>query len=204
MKVSLEVAQGAHRGKKIPINRHRFVIGRDPECHLRPASPLISRQHCAVLIREEKVYLQDFGSTNGVQVNGQRVTGEVLLNQGDKVEMDPLYFVVHVEASAPAPKKAPAPQAAHAPADDDSIAALWLDGKDEGGATTGDPVADTGGVPLGNTVMEMPALSDPTKDTTADNKPAAPPKEERKRTGSGDTSNAAKLLLEKYTKRRIV
>ena len=39
MKISLVVAQGVHTGKVIPVTAAEFVIGRDPQCHLRPASP---------------------------------------------------------------------------------------------------------------------------------------------------------------------
>jgi pSer/pThr/pTyr-binding forkhead associated (FHA) protein len=198
MKVSLEVSQGAHRGKRIPVPGPHFVIGRDPECHLRPASPIISRRHCALIIRDGKVYLKDFGSTNGVEVNGKRVTGAAVLHHGDRIHMEPLSFVIHIEAPVAAVSKATAPEAPAQPADDDSAAALLLEMGDEGSSTTGEP-ADLGG---DTTVMEMPALNDPTKETHADTKPGTPKKEEKK-APIGDTSSAAKLLLEKYTRRRV-
>src|SRR4051812_2979685 len=65
MKVSLVVASGVHQGKAIPIAVPQFLIGRDPQCHLRPASQAVSKQHCAVVVRDGQVYLKDFGSTNG-------------------------------------------------------------------------------------------------------------------------------------------
>lgn len=202
MKVLLEVSQGAHRGKRIPIPGPQFLIGRDPQCHLRPASPVISRRHCALIVRDGKVYLKDIGSTNGVEVNGKKVTGATLLHHGDQIHIEPLSFVIHIEAPVAAvPKKAAVPEPAVEPTDDESAAALLLEMGDEGSATTGAP-ADLGGEPLNTTVMEMPALSDPTKETHADNKPGTPKKEDKK-VPTGDTSSAAKLLLQKYTRRRI-
>ena len=65
MKVSLVVASGAHEGKVIQITGPQFLIGRNPQCHLRPASQAISKNHCGVLVRDGKVYVKDFGSTNG-------------------------------------------------------------------------------------------------------------------------------------------
>ncbi|HEX4607682.1 MAG TPA: FHA domain-containing protein, partial [Urbifossiella sp.] len=56
MKVSLVVASGVHQGKAIPIVGPQFIIGRDPTCQLRPASQAVSKQHCAVLVRDGKVY----------------------------------------------------------------------------------------------------------------------------------------------------
>ena len=42
MKVSLIVASGVHVGKSIPVSGAKFLIGRDPECQLRPASQAVS------------------------------------------------------------------------------------------------------------------------------------------------------------------
>jgi predicted component of type VI protein secretion system len=201
MKVFLEVSQGAHRGKRIPIPGPQFFIGRDPQCHLRPASPIISRRHCALIIRDGKVYLKDIGSTNGVQVNGQKIASATLLHDGDQISMEPLSFVIHIEAPVAAEPKAAAPEPAAEPSDDESAAAMLLDMGDEGSTATGEP-ADLGGETLATTVMEMPALNDPTKETHADNKPGTPKKEDKK-VPTGDTSSAAKLLLEKYQRRRI-
>jgi pSer/pThr/pTyr-binding forkhead associated (FHA) protein len=196
MKVSLVVAHGAHQGKEIPIKQAQLVIGRDPECQLRPASPMISRRHCAVLVREGKVWLRDFGSTNGTQLNGQRVQGEVELHDGDTLKADPLVFTVRIEAPAPAKKSKPTAD----PMEDDSIAALLLEGSEEG--TSAASALDTADepVPLGTTVLQVPALAEGEPDPQAAAKPAAPKKEEPKPVEN--TSAAAKLLLDKYTRRK--
>jgi hypothetical protein len=76
MKLSLLVtshSKGA--GKVIPITFSQFLIGRDPQCQLRPASPVISKRHCALLVRGGKVFLRDFDSTNGTFINDQQVKG---------------------------------------------------------------------------------------------------------------------------------
>ena len=66
MKVSLVVMNpGKTQGHAIPITLSQFIIGRDPQCNLRPASPDISKRHCAILIKNGKVTLRDFDSTNG-------------------------------------------------------------------------------------------------------------------------------------------
>jgi pSer/pThr/pTyr-binding forkhead associated (FHA) protein len=197
MKVSLVVAQGAHQGKEIPIKQAQFVIGRDPECQLRPASPMISRRHCAVLVREGKVWVRDFGSTNGTQVNGQRVEGEVELHNGDTLKADPLVFTLRVEAAAPPPATKPKPAAD--PMEDDSIAALLLEGSDEGASAVSALDTAEGPVPLGTTVLQVPALPEEEPDAQGA-KPAAPKKDEKKPVEN--TSAAAKLLLDKYTRRK--
>src|SRR5262249_42642836 len=60
MKLSLIVlTPGKSEGQAIPINLSQFVIGRDAQCHLRPASALISKRHCAVLVRGDKAFVRD-------------------------------------------------------------------------------------------------------------------------------------------------
>src|SRR5260370_31993794 len=98
MKLSLVVlTPGKMEGKSIPINLPQFLIGRDPQCHLRPASPLISKRHCAVIIRGEKAFVRDFESTNGTAVNEQPIKGEQELKHNDSLRVGPLDFRVVLE-----------------------------------------------------------------------------------------------------------
>ncbi len=74
MKLSLIVlSEGKSKGQTIPIKLSQFLIGRDPQCQLRPASPIISKRHCAVIIKDDKVVVRDFNSTNGTFVNEEPV-----------------------------------------------------------------------------------------------------------------------------------
>src|SRR5262245_24018390 len=94
MKLSLVVVGGVNEGKAIPITVPQFAIGRDPQCQLRPASPSISKRHCAIFVKGKQVLIRDFGSTNGTFVNGQLVEGEVPLKDGDAIKVGPLDFRV--------------------------------------------------------------------------------------------------------------
>jgi predicted component of type VI protein secretion system len=128
MKLSLVVlTSGKQEGKTLPIGQlSQFLIGRDPQCHLRPASAAISKRHCALIQRDGKVFVRDFDSTNGTFVNEEQIKGEVELHHDDKLRVGPLLFAVQVESTSvgkptppPATKKpaqartpAPAPAAA--------------------------------------------------------------------------------------------
>ncbi|AWM40731.1 FHA domain protein [Gemmata obscuriglobus] len=102
MKVSLVVASGAHEGRVIPLTGSQFLIGRDQQCNLRPASPAISKLHCAVVVRDGKVFVKDFGSTNGTLVNGQLVqSAEIVIENGASLQVGPLDFTVRIEKAAP-------------------------------------------------------------------------------------------------------
>lgn len=188
MKVKLVVAQGVHEGKEIPIVGPQFVIGRDPQCQLRPSSPAISKRHCAILVRGNKVFLRDFGSTNGTFADGQPVQGEVELVDKEHIKAGPLEFRISIEAAVatPLPKK-PEPAAAKPKADsDDDFAALLLDGDE----------STPGKVPDGSTIMEMGAIK-PLEDP-AEKKEA--PKPEAKKP-EADTRSAAADILKLYQRR---
>jgi pSer/pThr/pTyr-binding forkhead associated (FHA) protein len=106
MDVRLKVLIGGNAGQEIRVPGPKFFIGRSEECHLRPRSDLISRHHCVLLVDETAVTLRDFGSKNGSFINGQRVSGEQDLRQGDKLRIGPLEFELSI-AEEPAAKKRP-------------------------------------------------------------------------------------------------
>ncbi|MEX0939281.1 MAG: FHA domain-containing protein [Pirellulales bacterium] len=97
MRIALKVVNGAHVGKQITLTKQTFLIGRSEDCHLRPASDVISRHHCALIVDGGYVGLRDFGSKNGTYVNGERVSGECELNAGDTVKVGPLQFEIVIE-----------------------------------------------------------------------------------------------------------
>src|SRR5579872_7607940 len=117
MKLTLVVlAAGQQQGKLLNIPLPQFLIGRDPQCHLRPASALISKRHCALIQRDGKAFIRDFDSTNGTFLNEQPVKGEVELHHDDQLKVGPLLFAVKLEAGAPAAAGATPPPPTKAPA----------------------------------------------------------------------------------------
>lgn len=67
-------------------------IGRDPANGLRLSHDTVSRLH-AELSRQGQVWvLRDLGSTNGTTVNGIRVTGSIVVQDGDMVGFGRMSF----------------------------------------------------------------------------------------------------------------
>ncbi len=99
MKIVLVVASGAYAGKEIAIAGQQFVIGRDEGCNLRPASPAISKKHCAVYYKDGQPHVRDMGSTNGTFLNDAQVEGEMPIATGDKIRVGPLDFTVKLVGS---------------------------------------------------------------------------------------------------------
>jgi pSer/pThr/pTyr-binding forkhead associated (FHA) protein len=96
MSVKMKVVQGKPHGSFLEFPEGEFVVGRGPECHVRPNCELISRQHCLLRIRGQAVFVRDLGSTNGTLVNGTRLIEERTLGDGDTLQLGPLVLQVVV------------------------------------------------------------------------------------------------------------
>jgi pSer/pThr/pTyr-binding forkhead associated (FHA) protein len=201
MKLSLVVlTPGKMEGKSIPIQVPQFIIGRDPQCNLRPASALISKRHCAVVVRKNRIFVRDFDSTNGTRVNDRAVKGEQELYNQDQLTVGPLTFRVMLEASPPVSQPTPMPPTTPtASPDDDAAAAMLLSLQDEPGGAAGSTNVDSEGVPTGSTVMDIitPTSATPPAETGA----GGAGREQAAKAASGNTSSAAKAILEKYMRR---
>jgi len=205
MKISLVVlSAGKAAGKALPITAAQFIIGRDPECNLRPASAMISKRHCAVLVKNGQVFLRDFDSTNGTFVNEEAVKGEVPLKDGDMIKVGPLSFKVVIEASAATPKpptKTTPPPPANDISDDDAAAAALLAFEDDGQVSVTN--SDTGAeVPGGSTVMDMPAFAGKEGEQAA--KPDDKKSTANKNHATGAAQDAAKAILDAFKKEKGV
>lgn len=69
---------GIGRGHSVPQFEKFLSIGDDPR---------VSKLHCAIIQKEDKLYLKDMGSRNGTYLNGKRVTQPVLLQREDVIGM---------------------------------------------------------------------------------------------------------------------
>jgi predicted component of type VI protein secretion system len=200
MKLNLEVlTPGKMQGKTIPITLSQFLIGRDPQCHLRPSSPLISKRHCALLVRGGKVYVRDFDSTNGTSVDGQRVKREQELHPDSHLQIGPLEFRVCIETSPPVTKPTPLPAPAASP-EDEAAAAMLLSVQDDDAPPPGSPGVDSEGIPIGSTVMDI--LKPPADAPVSEEDKKPEDKGEAAKAASANTSTAAKAILEKYMRRQ--
>jgi CheY-like chemotaxis protein len=84
----------------IPIGHFPFVIGRHPECDHVLDHPLISRWHCAFIVKGGEVWIRDLGSRNGTFLNRQRVTEPQSVWDEDLLKLACLFFQVRLGAPA--------------------------------------------------------------------------------------------------------
>lgn len=94
MGVQLVVIEGRPIGAIIELKPGRLMIGRDPNCQLRPRSPTVSQFHCSLTRQGDEVTVVDLGSSNGTLVNNQFLhPGEAIkLVDGDRLQVGQLIF----------------------------------------------------------------------------------------------------------------
>jgi predicted component of type VI protein secretion system len=204
MKLNLVVlTPGSSQGKKIPVNRTPFLIGRDPKCHLRPSSPMVSSQHCSIQVKQRKLYVSDLGSTNGTFLNEVRVDKEVEIQHADRLRIGPLMLAVSVETGTPVDQPTPLPpsRAKVEVVDDEAVAAVLLSALDEDAPSAPGATLQSDKIPSGTTEiqplppegtveMKVPEAGKPEAEKAAPAKAAA-----------ANTSAAAEELLNKYLRR---
>lgn len=70
---------------EVELRDGSMLIGRLPECDVMIDDGLVSRMHARVSVRDDAVIVEDLHSTNGVYVNGTRITHNALLREGDRL-----------------------------------------------------------------------------------------------------------------------
>jgi sigma-B regulation protein RsbU (phosphoserine phosphatase) len=105
----------ADRGeRRLPLQA-KTIIGRDEDADVFVADHLLSRRHAAIELRTEGCFLIDLASKNGTFLNGQRVTEERQLSEGDVIALGSVTLVFEQRPAREAPA-APARPAARTPA----------------------------------------------------------------------------------------
>jgi FHA domain len=76
----------------------RTRIGRAPGCELHVDSSSVSRHHALLLKNAHELIIEDLNSTNGVVVNGRKISRQ-LLNDGDLVTIGDIQFRCSVKSA---------------------------------------------------------------------------------------------------------
>jgi pSer/pThr/pTyr-binding forkhead associated (FHA) protein len=105
MDVKLVVTSGKHAGQVLPVSGSQFLIGRGPDCQLRPGSREISAHHCEILVEQGRASVRDLDSATGTFLNGTRVTGQQELKNSDRLRIGQLEFEVQLTVTIGGKKK---------------------------------------------------------------------------------------------------
>ncbi|MCA2981122.1 MAG: FHA domain-containing protein [Myxococcaceae bacterium] len=117
---TLTCVAGANEGHVFPIAFLDTSLGRADDVDVRLLDRSVSRRHARVVHHGKAYFVEDCGTTNGIYVNGQRVSGARRLATGDVLELG--HTMLRFEDGERAPEertvvqRAPEPEGPPAPA----------------------------------------------------------------------------------------
>jgi FHA domain len=83
-----------YQGQTLELRIGAVQVGRSSSCHIVLDDGLVSRRHAQFVVDAKTAMIEDFGSVNGVYVNGERITGQRALRDGDRVQIGKQDFVL--------------------------------------------------------------------------------------------------------------
>jgi pSer/pThr/pTyr-binding forkhead associated (FHA) protein len=199
MKVYLVVlSPGKSQGKNIPVTRFPFLIGRDPSCQLRPSSGLVSGRHCALLLRDGRVFVEDLKSTNGTLVDGSPVRGEQAILGGALLAIGPLLFCVTIERRISVNDSTPMPGMPAPPdvSEDEAASILLFLGRDEKPPSGG---VEFGAEDMADGTVETEVVE--TQKSSGDHRSKDHPPSSERAKADTDTATTADAILLQYRRR---
>ena len=90
---AIVVERGPRTGMTYVLRAGNTTVGRHPESDIFLNDVTVSRHHCRFLVSDDRLSLEDSGSTNGTYVNDERVDRSDLV-AGDEVMVGRFHFVV--------------------------------------------------------------------------------------------------------------
>lgn len=93
---------GPLSGKRWTLDRE-LLLGREQNCDIVISDRQVSRHHAKVLSTAEGIILEDLKSKNGTHLNGQRISEQVVLKDGDVVMIAFAQQLVFVSSDATLP-----------------------------------------------------------------------------------------------------
>lgn len=84
---SLLIANGPQRGTCYRLQARPIIAGRDPVNEIQLLDTKVSRRHFMVVPKGSGFAVRELRSTNGIKVNGEAVTGDRPLGEGDVIRV---------------------------------------------------------------------------------------------------------------------
>jgi hypothetical protein len=102
MSAQLMVRTPGGQQHSFPLRGGAITLGRDSDCDLVLDYPYVSRTHARVERTRDGYVLVDAGSTNGVEVNGRRISEMQVLAPGDVIQIGDVSVVFQDSGNAAA------------------------------------------------------------------------------------------------------
>jgi pilus assembly protein CpaF len=91
--------------RQVVLDRPEVILGKQGDVVLEDGK--VSRRHASLNLRDGQLVLEDLGSTNGTRVAGTAVSGAVVVEPHDEIEIGPFTICVEVESAPPAEAAVP-------------------------------------------------------------------------------------------------
>jgi pSer/pThr/pTyr-binding forkhead associated (FHA) protein len=113
LKLIIEDDEG--RKTVVPFVRDEITIGRQEGNTIRLTERNVSRRHARLMRNNGHVLIEDLGSYNGIRINGDRISGQVQVADGDLIQIGDYDLALQAEEQAGATVPLEAPAGATAP-----------------------------------------------------------------------------------------
>jgi hypothetical protein len=107
---ALVVTYGNTTRRHRPLEGDLVVLGRARSCDVALVSPEVAPVHCLIARTGSGWRLRDCTGRGGTRLNGEAVTAEVPLNDGDVLQVGTFSFEAHLPAARPEPRPEARPE----------------------------------------------------------------------------------------------
>jgi pSer/pThr/pTyr-binding forkhead associated (FHA) protein len=98
LKLIIEDDEG--RKTVVPFVREEITIGRQEGNTIRLTERNVSRRHARLMRQNGHVVVEDLGSSNGTRINGERISGQSAVKDGDLIQIGDYDLALQSEAAA--------------------------------------------------------------------------------------------------------
>jgi pSer/pThr/pTyr-binding forkhead associated (FHA) protein/tetratricopeptide (TPR) repeat protein len=98
LKLIIEDDEG--RKTVVPFVREEITIGRQEGNTIRLTERNVSRRHARLMRQNGHVVVEDLGSSNGTRINGERISGQSPVKDGDLIQIGDYDLALQSEAGA--------------------------------------------------------------------------------------------------------
>jgi len=109
--VHLEIRRPGHDPQRFSLLQGVYTIGSDNECKIQLAHPLVDARHAILTIREDELWIDDLGSTQGTILAGNAISGRERVEWDQTIDIGCFTLCLHSSAQPSAPPAGPAPAA---------------------------------------------------------------------------------------------
>lgn len=83
----LKVVEPAHMAGQVFALGDELTVGRAAGCQITLDDTYASQLHARIFTRDDQLYVEDLGSTNGTYLNRRKVAAPMVVSRGDQIQI---------------------------------------------------------------------------------------------------------------------